>query len=96
MAEWELAQREQAKNHTLIGVAVCDESSYSHKLKFSGTGEGAGESLRAIIESVSGVSLPRDGFKSRALTREYSGSSLASGTPDEDGLTYGSRLGFLI
>jgi len=38
--EWEEAQREQAKAHGFYGVAQIEEQKYSHKFKFSGTGEG--------------------------------------------------------
>lgn len=82
--EWETAQREQAKNHSFYGVAVLEESSFSKNFKFSGTGAGAGENLLAMIESVSGVSLPQRDIHHRALTRGASGSSLTSGTPGTD------------
>ena len=84
LREWESAQREQAKNHGFYGMAFIEESSYSQKFKFSGSGEGAGEKLLAMIETASGVSLPQRDIHARALTRGASGSSLTSGTPVTD------------
>ena len=60
---------------------------FSQKFKFSGTGEGAGDSVRAMIESVSGRNynfgqIQPSGQPQPALTRGPSGSSL--GTPITD------------
>ena len=88
--EWEERQREEAKNHVFFGVAQIEEQKYSQKIKFSGTGEGAGESVRAMLESVSGYALPNAsqaqaiaGGPIGALTRGSSGTSL-TGTPTDD------------
>ena len=85
--EWESAQREQARNH-FIGTAVIEESSFSQAFKFSSSGANAGENLINVIESMSGVTLPKAGALSardtRSLPRGASGSSLTSGTPGTD------------
>lgn len=96
--EWEQNQRDQAKNHDFIGHAVIEEANFNKSFKFTADGEGAGDQLRGLIESVSGLSFPSN---HRALTRGASGTSLhslTSGTPGTDDdhdfkhcLTYGSN-----
>ena len=80
--QWEDAQREAAKQHGFYGVAQIEEHNYSQKFKFSGVGEGAGESVRAMIESVSGRTLPTS--TGSTLTRGSSYGSLTNFTPPTD------------
>lgn len=54
MKEWEDAQREAAKNHGLINIGQIEETSFNRKFKFTGKGEGAAESIRGMLEAVSG------------------------------------------
>ncbi|CBY33110.1 unnamed protein product [Oikopleura dioica] len=76
MKEWEDAQREAAKNHGLINIGQIEETSFNRKFKFTGKGEGAAESIRGMLEAVSGRNLSNQNLK--ALTRGSSGSSLAA------------------